>query len=108
VVGGWTPDAGMARSPSGAHDDSPQSRGEIVVGASGAVSVHPSTGCHQVGVTRARVPHELEQGLAPVWERITTASPSLSRSLGYGDCRVEAARCADHNTGIGRIAECLT
>ena len=31
----------MARSPSGAHDDSPQSRGGIVVGASGAVSVHP-------------------------------------------------------------------
>ena len=42
VVGGWTPDAGMARSPSGVHDDSPQSRGGIVVGASGAVSVHPS------------------------------------------------------------------
>jgi hypothetical protein len=35
----------------------------------------------------------------------TTASPPLSRSLGYGDRRVEAARCADHNTGIGRIAE---
>jgi hypothetical protein len=30
----------MARSPSGAHDD-PQSRGGVVVGASGAVSVHP-------------------------------------------------------------------
>ncbi len=35
----------MARSPSGAHDDSPQRRGGSVVGISGAVSVHPSTGC---------------------------------------------------------------
>jgi hypothetical protein len=25
----------------------PKSRGGIVVGASGAVSVHPSTGCHE-------------------------------------------------------------
>ena len=43
AVGGWTPDAGMARSPSGAHDDPRLSRGGIVMGASGAVSVHPST-----------------------------------------------------------------
>ena len=42
-VGGWTPDAGMARSPSGTHDDPRLSRGGIVMGASGAVSVHPST-----------------------------------------------------------------
>src|SRR2546422_1979960 len=33
----------MARSPSGTHDDPRLSRGGIVMGASGAVSVHPST-----------------------------------------------------------------
>jgi len=43
------------------------------------------------------------QGLFSV--STTTASRSLSRSHDYGTRRLEAARCADHNTGIGRIAE---
>jgi hypothetical protein len=38
----------------------------------------------------------------------TRSTPAMRTELPAGDRRVEGARCADHNTGIGRIEEGLT